>query len=272
MAVVTISRGSASGGRLLAETLATRLGYEVVSREDIVHAAAGFGAAEDSLMQALLKPPSFWDRFTHERRRYLAFVQAALCERAARDRMVYHGNAGHLLVPGISHVVRIRLIAAMPFRILQVQGREHVSREEAIRLIESADVQRKNWTRFLYGKDWLDPHLYDLTLNLETLTVEGAADVAAAAVQREEFAPTEESRTAMADLALASRVQAVLAANDETAQADVTVRADGGTVFLKGRVRPPSAVDAVIRVASGVEGVQAVNRDALGSPDELLSC
>ena len=98
MAVVTISRGSASGGLLLAEKLGEKLGYDIVSREDVIREAARFGASEESLQEALLKPPSFWDRFRHERRRYLAFVQAALCERAQKDRIIYHGNAGHLLL------------------------------------------------------------------------------------------------------------------------------------------------------------------------------
>ena len=129
MAVVTISRGSASGGLLLAQKLGEKLGYEIVSREDVIREAARFGASEETLQEALLKPPTFWDRFKHERRRYLAFVQSALCERARKDRIIYHGNAGHLLLCEVPHVLRIRLIASMPFRIRMVMERQHLSRK-----------------------------------------------------------------------------------------------------------------------------------------------
>jgi cytidylate kinase len=267
MAVVTISRGSASGGFLLAQKLGEKLGYEIVSREDVIREAARFGASEETLQEALLKPPTFWDRFKHERRRYLAFVQAALCERAQKDRIVYHGNAGHLLLCGVPHVLRVRLIASMPFRIRMVMERQHLSQSEAIRYIENADRQRRDWTRFLYAQDWLDPLLYDLVIKLETLTVESAAEVAAAAVQRPELQATEASRKAMDDLVLASRVRAALAANEKTASVELKIQADDGVVSLGGRVRPADLVESVLRVAGEVEGVRQVDRSDLEAPD-----
>ena len=47
MAIITVSCGSASGGLMLAQNLAEKLGYEIVSREDVIHEAARFGASED---------------------------------------------------------------------------------------------------------------------------------------------------------------------------------------------------------------------------------
>lgn len=267
MAIITISRGSGSGGLLLAENLAAELGYEVVSREDIILQATAFGAPEEKLKEALLNPPGFWDRFTHERRRYLAFVQAALCEHAQRDRITYHGNAGHLLLRGISHVLCIRIIAPMPFRIRMVMDRRKLGREEALDYIEAADLQRKQWTRFLYGVDWLDPDLYDLTINLRSLDVAGATEVALAAARNPKLETTDASRKAMADLVVASRVAAALAANAETASAEVDVRAKDGVIYLKGRLRLASLVDQVISLAASVDGVREVDRKELDAPD-----
>jgi cytidylate kinase len=267
MAIVTISRGSGSGGLLLAERLAEELGYGVVSREDIVREAAAFGAPEEKLHEALLSPPGFWDRFKHERRRYLAFVQAALCAHAQRDRMIYHGNAGHLLLRGISHVLCVRIIAPMPFRVRLLMERQKMGREEALAYIEKADRQREQWTRFLYGVDWLDPNLYDLTVNLRSLDVAGAAALVATAVRNPRLEPTEASRKAMADLALASKVRAVLAANPGTASAEVDVRSDEGVIYLKGRLRLASMVDAAVNLAGSVEGVRRLDREQLDAPD-----
>jgi cytidylate kinase len=270
MAIVTISRGSASGGLLLAEGLAEKLGYKIVSREDIVHEAARFNVPEEKLQAALVKAPGFWDRFRHERRQYLAFVQTALCEHAQKDRIIYHGNAGHLLLRGVSHVVCIRLIAPMSFRVSMVVERRNLSPEEAVRYIEKVDKQRKSWTRFLYGEDWLDPGLYDLVINLQTLEVDGAVDIAAAAVGRKEFAITEESRKAMADLVLASKIRAALAANAETASAEVEVDVKEGVATLKGRIQSVSMIDPIIQVAAGVEGVLRVDRDNLDSSNFIV--
>ncbi|MEJ2215987.1 MAG: cytidylate kinase family protein [Gemmatimonadota bacterium] len=267
MPIITISRGSASGGLLLAQGLADRLGYELVSREDITQQASRFGVSEVRLQEAILKPFRFLDRLSHERRQYLAFVQEALCERANEDRLIYHGNAGHLLLRGISHVVCIRLIAPLSYRIKMVMERQGLSNDDAVRYIQEKDRQRRDWTRFLYGVNWLDPSFYDLTINLQTLAIDSAVEIAAMAVERPEFQLTDASRKAMADLLLASRVRAALAANRSTAPAAVDVRADEDVVYLKGRIRPASMVDDVIDVAAAVPGVARVDRRNLDAPE-----
>lgn len=266
MPIITISRGSASGGRALAEGLAERLGYALISREAIIEEASRFGVSESELREALLKPVGLRDRLGHARRRYLAFVQVALCERARDGRTIYHGNAGHLLLSGVSHVLRVRLIAPLAYRVAALVEREPLGAAEAERRIAELDRQREEWTRFLYGADWLDPTLYDLTVNLQTLSLPGAVDLVASAAERPEFQPTAASRRAMADLLLASRVRAALAADRATAAAEVDVRAEGDVVYLKGRVRPASVVDPIIRVASGVAGVRDVDRRDLDAP------
>lgn len=267
MAIITISRGSASGGLRLAQGLSERLGYELISREDIVEQASKFGVSAKALEKVLLQPVGFWERFKRERWQYLTFVQEALSERASHDRIIYLGHAGHLLLPGVSHILRVLVIAPMSLRVEMVMERQAMSRDEAVRYIEKLDDHRKQWTHFLYGVNWLDPSLYDLTVNLKTFEIEGAVEVVSRAVERPELQPTEASRQAMADLLLASRVRAALAADRTTASADVDVRADAGRVYLKGRVRPASMVDSVLRVVEGVEDVREVDDRDLGAPD-----
>jgi osmotically-inducible protein OsmY len=71
----------------------------------------------------------------------------------------------------------------------------------------------------------------------------------------------------MADLALASKLRAVLAANPGTASAEVDVRAEEGVVYLKGRLRLASMVDRALSLAGSVEGVRRVDRGQLDAPD-----
>jgi cytidylate kinase len=267
MAIVTISRGSGSGGQELAGQVAKELGYGIVSREEVVREATRFGASETALREALLKPPGLWDRFQHERRRYLAFVQAALCERVQQDDVVYHGNAGHLLLPGVSHVLRVRLIAPVEFRDRVLREREDISDDEAVEQITKLDREREKWTRFLYGVDWLDAELYDLCINLRTLDVADAVRLVEFAARSPRFESTAESRQALADLVLQSRVGAALAADPRTASAEVQLRVEDGVVYLRGRLRPASLVDAVLDVAAGVAGVERVDREDLAAPD-----
>ena len=123
MSVITISRGSFSGGKILAECLAQRLGYRCVDRDVIVERAAAYGVSQDDIREALEKPPGFMERFNHKRYLYLALVQAALCEEVRTGNAVYHGLAGHLLLKGGRPILRTRIIAPLEFRIQMVRDR-----------------------------------------------------------------------------------------------------------------------------------------------------
>lgn len=267
MSIISISRGSGSGGLLLATQVAETLGYEAVSREDIVAEATRFGVGEEEVREALLKPPNLWNRFSHQRDRYLAFMQATLCQKVKDGGVVYHGNAGHLLLPGVAHILCVRLIAPIGFRVTLLQERMKMEEEEARAHIEKVDRDREHWTRFLYGVDWLDPHLYDLCINLRTMSLDDAAGLVIRAARSPAFQPTDESRQAMADLVLASRVRAALAVDGRTMGAELEVRASGDEVVLRGRLRPASLVDAVLEVVEGVEGVAHIDRSNLAAPD-----
>jgi cytidylate kinase len=266
--VITISRGSFSGGKLLAECLAGELGLRCVDRDVIVEKAAAAGAAQESLRDALAKPPTFWDRFTHTRYRYLTIIQAALCEEVSTGKVVYHGNAGHLLLHGVGHVLRARIVAPMPFRIAKVQERLKLDKDQAVAYIERMDRDRERWTRFLYGVDWCDPALYDIILNLETLNIRQACEIIATTARQSCFAETEESRAAMTDLVLASRVRAALAVDHATQDLEVQVTARDGAVSIAGRLSRFSGISDIQEIAGKVPGVSSVEVGSVGASAE----
>ena len=55
MSVVTISRGSFSGGKILAECLSRKLGYRCIDRDVIVEQAAAYGVSQDDIRHSLEK-------------------------------------------------------------------------------------------------------------------------------------------------------------------------------------------------------------------------
>jgi cytidylate kinase len=64
MAIITISRGSFSGGQGLAECITEKLGYRCISREVLVEAAREYGVPLDKLSKALDEAPGLLERFT----------------------------------------------------------------------------------------------------------------------------------------------------------------------------------------------------------------
>ena len=135
MAIITISRGTFSGGQTVAECVAERLGYRCISREVLVDAAGQYGVPLEKLSKALDDAPGFLERLTTERVNYLAYIQAALCKEVEHGEVVYHGHGGHLLLSGLPHVLSVRVVADMEFRIRAAMDRRHLSRDEAIQFI-----------------------------------------------------------------------------------------------------------------------------------------
>ncbi|MGC9027548.1 MAG: cytidylate kinase family protein, partial [bacterium] len=53
MAIITISRGTFSGGQMLAECLAKKLGYKSISREILIEVAEKYGISENNLTRKM---------------------------------------------------------------------------------------------------------------------------------------------------------------------------------------------------------------------------
>jgi len=261
--IITISRGSFSGGTMLAEAVAKRLGYRSIDREEIIQKATAWGVSQDDLRTAMEKPPAFLGQSQHTKYIYLAFIQAALTEEVRTGNAIYHGLAGHLLLGNGPHVLRTRIIAPMEFRISKVQERLNYTRKDAMAYIEKKDGERRKWTQFLYGVDWRDASLYDLVLNLEQMNLEEACDVVSTVSRLGCFATTPETQKALDDLAKASRVKAILARNPATTDLQFKVTAQNGAVSIKGEIVSPQQIKLVSRIARTVPGVSEVRLDEL---------
>lgn len=239
--------------------LAESLGYRCVSREIIVEAAAAYGVPEAKLFEAIQKGPSFLQKLTFERERYLAYIQATLCEYAIDDNLVYHGHGGHLLLEGVSHVLRIRVVASESYRIKAAMRQFDFSEEEAAKYIKKVDKDRVKWTKFLYGKDWTSPDLYDIVFNLRGMDLDLICEIVQHAAGRPQFQATPESVKALQDLLIGSRVRAALAGMAGVHLTEMDVKADSGSVLIRGRARSLELLDAIVKAASQVPGVDKID-------------
>jgi cytidylate kinase len=267
MPLIIISRGSMSGGQTLAECLASALGSPCVGREIVVEAAGKLGVPQQLLSEKLEKGPGFWQRLAMERRLYVAAVQAALAEHAARGDLIYHGYAGQHLLRGVPALLRIRLIAPMAMRVRAIIEREKVSARDAERVIIERDANRRRWTQAMYGVELDDPRLYDVVINLETMSVPSACTMVMAVARRPEFTVTDEVRAKLQDFLLACRVKVALSTQPASRGLDLEVRAMRGVVTIQGEVPQAEMVthastrweQELLQIVEGVTGVQDVH-------------
>ena len=72
MAIITISRGTFSGGESLAECVAQRLGYHRINGEVLGETARQYGIREEKLCEAINEAPGVIKHLHSEKKRCLA--------------------------------------------------------------------------------------------------------------------------------------------------------------------------------------------------------
>jgi cytidylate kinase len=257
MSIVTISRGSYSRGQEVAEKLALALGYECISRDVILEASEYSGIPEAKLVRAIHDAPSFLERFSYGKEKYVAHIRAAILRHVQKDNVVYHGLAGQFFLQEVPHVLKVRITASLEDRIEEEVKRENISPDEARRVLRKDDEERRKWSLALYGSDTWNLALYDMVLHIKTMTVEDAVDLILHNLGGS-FATTPESQASLDNLTLAAQVEAVLVKSFP----DVKAAAKEGAVFVS--VRAPlgqreSAAEKVEGIVKGVPGVREVN-------------
>jgi hypothetical protein len=213
-------------------------------------------------VKAVHDAPSILERLSYGKEKFIAYFQAALLKCLMRDNVVYHGLAGHFYVKGVSHVLKVRIIAEMKDRVQLLMNREKISEESALAMIKKDDQARRKWSQQLYGIDTWDPILYDLVIRVRKLTVDDAVDVICHAAGLETFKTTFESQKVMEDLVLASEVKTTLL----ELKPDIQVFVRDGVVTLGASaqiMKDPDQLKEMERIAAGIPGVKEVNIKAL---------
>ncbi len=207
MSIVTITRGSYSRGKEVAEKLAEKMGYACISRDILLEASEEFNIPEIKLVRALHDCPKVLERFWGGTERYVKYYRSALLEHVRRDKIVYHGLAGHFFLRDIPHVLKIRINADMNTRVKEEMHRENISAEEALYVLRKDDEERRKWGIQVYGMDPWDSRLYDMVINISTLTLEDAVDIIYGVLQKPTFQTTAASQKMVDDLALSAKQQ-----------------------------------------------------------------
>jgi len=260
MAIITISRGSYSKGKEVAEKVSQRLGYECLAREILLEASEDFNIPEIKLVRALHDAPSVLERFTYGKERYLTFLEAAFLNNVQRDNVVYHGLAGHFFLKGVKHALKVRILADLEDRIRLEMQREKISRDEARYVLKKDDHERRQWGLRLFGVDTWDPSLYDLVIHINKITVGDAVEIICNTARLEHFRTTPESQAVMDDLVLAATVKARLVDTCPSVRVRVTDR----VVYVDTQAGPTAAeqlANDLKALAEQVPGVKEVRVD-----------
>jgi len=263
MSIITITRGSYTRGKEVAEMVAERLGYSLLSREMLLESSEEFNAPEIKRLMTTKRGPSFFERMSFKKEKYHARNKLNMLKKFQKDNVVHHGVAGPFFVKGIEHVLKILITADIEDRIGIVMERDGVSREDALLYLKNFQESVIKWGEYLYRMNPFDSSLYDLVIHIKKISVHEAVDMVCRTVQSKPFQTTPESQKTVDDLLLSAAAKWALIdlnpyAEVSAHEGSVTVKAVLETHSSKSQDEKDKLVNQMDKTARKIPGVKEV--------------
>jgi len=196
MRAVTFSREYGSGGGVVAQRLAQRLGWELVDHQIVVEVARELNisveevAAQDERVESIVSniltsmqmiAPTMMTMVP-----YQTFADAKMYHEALTRVVEAAAKTGHVVIVGRGSqmllakqrdVLHVRIVAPMERRIEYVMQREGLNQRAARTRIQVKDQDRERYLLTEYQAKPNDAHLYDVVVNSGVLDLDSVVDV-----------------------------------------------------------------------------------------------
>jgi len=259
MAVIAMTREMATLGKDVAAGLADCLGLTVVHHELVEHGIAErSGMPESEVHRFLEGEASLLERWKVDRKRLSRYTAQEILQLAVKGNVLIRGWGATYLLRSVPHVICIRICAPMDFRERVLMQRLGIKdRTLARREIEGNDRAHNRTMQKLFAIDWTAPSLYALVLNTARIPVKACVEHIARLAEAPTFQETVQSRTALLDELILSRLRAGI----EQRFAGIEAKISAGKVTLTGGCSDERMIVQAVRFVHTVEGVTAVTSE-----------
>ena len=194
--IITINRELGSGGRSIGEKLAQRLNVPFFDKALIKALRDKYNLTIEELEKLKGKKVSWWTDLV---RGIQPFYNAAkeqvynhpeltsgeifrtasqiLKEIGEKESCVIAGRSGFFIFRDHPNHISILIQAPMEKRISRLMTKYNKTREEAIKSIQEVDTWRENYIKRNTNTSRYDTRNYDLVINVENISEEGAVDL-----------------------------------------------------------------------------------------------
>jgi cytidylate kinase len=196
MAVITISREMATGGRKLGRLLSKRLDYQYVDKSLFQKIAEDLNVSERTL-ESFEKSREYhisnifakafstsyierivgYDKSVVEEEGYQKSLRNLILETAREDNVVIIGRAAYFFLKDMKNCYHIRLVAPMDWKKKYALENYKISPDHVQEFIERRDRNLQWFRRSICGVGFDDPNLFHLTLNMSRIPIEKAVEL-----------------------------------------------------------------------------------------------
>lgn len=181
--VITMSMEPGSGGRIIAEKLAHRLGFDLFHR-DIIKAIAKSSRMSDRVIDTVEKErlsglEDFLSSLIRKKYFHPGSYQHHLFKVigtvARHGRVVIVGRGANFILPSAERLA-VRVIAPLETRIRNVARQHGCTLEVAEKRARQRQARRRDFVRQAFHQDIDEPHHYDLVINTGQISLDTAVE------------------------------------------------------------------------------------------------
>jgi cytidylate kinase len=198
MSVITISRQFGAAGKTIGRRVADTLGYYYADEDIIDRAVVEVSVSPDGKKILETEPSDKVKRFISklnpfgtslmelplsDKERYIdgfKYVELLnlIIPKIAKDgNAVIVGRGGQYILHNFDDTYHLLLIAKEKDKIKFIEDNYRVSSTRAIQMIKRMNKRRANLYSFFGKKDYEDPKLYNLVLNMSLLSIDKAEEL-----------------------------------------------------------------------------------------------
>ena len=201
MAIITISRDYASGGRKLGRLLAKRLGYHYIDKSLFQKIAEDLNVSERTLEsyeksreyrisdifskvfnKSYIQRIVGFDKSVVEEKEYQNSLKNLILKTAEDDDVVIIGRAAYFFLKDMKNCYHFHLAAPMDWRKKYAMEELKLPTDRIQEILEKSDINHLWFHRLICGNRFDDPFLFHLTLNMAFIPIEKAVEVIMAVV------------------------------------------------------------------------------------------
>lgn len=177
--IITIGREYGSGGRIIGERLAEKLGIAFYDRKFLEMAAIETGYSEDDLSeQDEFIEKKYFPYKTENLSEELFEIQSRIMiEKAKSESCVIVGRCSDIILKDFANVVHVFIYADEDDRIQTIMKRNNLDEVKARKEMKKVEKMRKSYYQYYTDTDWGVKENKDLLINSSTCKIEGAVDL-----------------------------------------------------------------------------------------------
>ena len=194
--LITVTRQYGSGGSEIARLAAAALQWTVIDNEFVDEVARRAGLPVEEVAAREERAPGLLERLARtlavaspemfvttagvprveeDEATIARLTERVIADAAAEGRVILVGRGAQAILAQRPEALHVYVVASKPWRLKLAIERLGVPAADAERVLAETDRQRDRYVKEHYGRVRDDATNYDLVLNTERLTIEGAA-------------------------------------------------------------------------------------------------